>query len=164
MRELSLSDWSSAAKELRSAAFVSAAGVRHDGGTDRFLRKLESVPSVVVVSGECDASALALLATATLGFVTDDVAVSVDADTVLALGLTSSLPAAVGAVPARALLFGGTLDAAPLRDSGLARRGDPAAARVDSPGAALVVRSLRVAARSTAEQAREYDAELRQLS
>jgi O-antigen ligase len=75
-----------------------------------------SLPTVAVVSGQCDAAALALLAGVSLGFVTNDVSVSVDAPTVLALGLTSSLPVVVGAAPARGPLFsGGKLDAAVLR-------------------------------------------------
>jgi hypothetical protein len=138
---------------------VSLSDVRYGPDTDRFLRKLASAPSVVVVGGECDATALAALATATLGFVTDDVSVAVATEVVLSLGLTWSLPVAIGAGPARGLLFGGVLDASALRDSGLAHRGTPEAVSVDS----LVVRSLRVAARSTPDQAREYDAELRRL-
>jgi hypothetical protein len=120
------------------------------------------LPTVAVVSGRCDASALAVLASVTLGFVTDDVAVSVDTETVLALGLTSSLPAALGGVRARGLLFAESLDAEALRSSGLAQCGNPeeAAHQLARPSSALLVRSLRVAARSTPEQARLYDAEL----
>jgi hypothetical protein len=160
---LSLADWSTAG--LAPVALIEAAGLRYGDGAERFLRRLEPVPAVAIVSGQCDASALALLATATLGFVADDLVVSVDVDTVLALGLTFSLPSAVGAAPARGLLFGGTLDAKALRDSGLARVGDPVAAatRLADSDAGLITRSLRVAARSSAEQARQYDAELRQL-
>ncbi|MFJ7217845.1 hypothetical protein [Amycolatopsis sp. NPDC098790] len=156
-------DWS--ARPDSDVVLVEARGVRFGQDAVKFLRRLEAVPSVVVVGGECDASALALLAAATLGFVTDDVRVSSDVDTVLALGLTSVLPAAIGAAPARALLLGGPADAGALRRSGLAASGDPsaAAARLTGPEAALLVRSLRVAARSTREQARQYDDELRQL-
>lgn len=147
------------------AVLIDAAGVRELDVT--FPRRLESLttPTVAVLSGECDAGGLALLAAATLGFVADDVTVSVDHRTVLGLGLTSSLPAALGAVPARRLLFAGSLDAWALRASGLAHDGDPAAeaARLAVPGAALLVRSLRVAARSTAQQAMAYDDELRRL-
>jgi enoyl-CoA hydratase/carnithine racemase len=160
---VSVSNWEEAAVELRSAAYVTAVNVRKARGLARFLHKLEQVPSVVVVSGECDASALALLATATFGHVSDDVSVSVTADVVLWLGLTWSLPHAIGAVAAKGLLFGGTLDAAALRDSGLAHRGDPTAVSLDSPHDALLVRSLGHAARSTAMQAESYDAQLREL-
>ncbi|MEU8639424.1 hypothetical protein AB0C38_45150 [Amycolatopsis sp. NPDC048633] len=157
---LVLEDWSSA-----PSALVEARGVRFGDGAIKFLRRLEAVPSVVVVGGECDASALALLASATLGFVTDDVTVSVDVDSALALGLTSTLPAAIGGATARALLFGGPADATAVRRSGLAIDGDPeeAAARLAEPAAALLLRSLRVAAHSTRDQARQYDDELRQL-
>jgi hypothetical protein len=171
---LSLVDWTAAAKALRDAergagaVLVDAAGVRYGDGADRFLQRLAAtrLPTVSVVSGQCDATALVVLAGVSLGFVSDDVSVSVDVPTVLALGLTSSLPAAVGAAPARGLLFGTRLDADALRGSGLARYGeDPeaAATRLADPEAALLARSLRVAARSCAEQARAYDAELRQL-
>jgi hypothetical protein len=157
---LVLEDWSSAPGVL-----VEARGMRFGDGAIKFLRRLEAVPSVVIVGGECDASALALLTSATLGFVTDDVSVSADVDSALALGLTSTLPSAIGSAAARALLFGGPADATALRLSGLAVEGDPeeAAARLADPAAALLVRSLRVAARSTREQARQYDDELRQL-
>jgi hypothetical protein len=161
--QVSISDWTTAESELRSAAFVTAANVRKARGLARFLAKLEKVPSVVVVSGECDASALALLATATFGYVTDDVSVSVTADVVLWLNLTWSLPHAIGATPAKGLLFGGTLDATALRDSGLARRGDPTSVSLDSPHDALLVRSLRHARRSTAMEAESYDSQLREL-
>jgi enoyl-CoA hydratase/carnithine racemase len=169
---LSIQDWRSAAKQLRaepgSVALIEAAGIRYSDGAEAFLQRLESAtrPVVAVVSGQCDATALAVLASATLGFVTDDVVVSVDASTVLALGLTSSLLLALGAIPARSLLFSaGQLDASALRRSGLAQDGDPvdASARLTDPATALLVRSFRVAARSSADQARLYDAELRQL-
>jgi len=161
--QVSIEDWATAERELRSAAFVTAANVRKSRGLARFLNKLEKVPSVVVVSGECDASALALLVTATFGYVTDDVSVSVTADVVLWLGLTWSLPHAIGEAHAKTLLFGGTLDATTLRDSGLARRGDPTAVQLDSPGDALLARSLHHAKRSTAIEAESYDSQLREL-
>lgn len=171
VRRLSVQDWDGAALRAADrdpatgALLLDAAGVRD---ADRaFLRRLESLatPTVAVLSGRCDAGALALLASVTLGFAADDVTVSVAAATVLRLGLTSSLPAAVGAVPARGLLFASTLDATALRAHGLAHAGDPVAAaeRLADPEAALLVRSLRVAARSTVEQARAYDDELRRI-
>lgn len=172
---LSLADWASAAKALRdaertaAAVLVDARGTRYAEGADRFLQRLVStrLPTVSFVSGQCDAAALAVLATVSLGLVSNDVSVSVDVPTVLALGLTSSLPTAVGAAPARGLLFAGApLDADALRGSGLARHGQDAealATRLAEPAAALLVRSLRVAERSRPEQARAYDAELRQL-
>jgi hypothetical protein len=171
---LSLTDWAAATKALRDAertaavVFVEAADVRFGDGAERFLQRLVStrLPTVSVVSGQSDATALAILAGVSVGFVSNDVSVSVDTPTVLALGLTSSLPIAVGAAPARGLLFSERLDAAALRSCGLARHGedpDAVATRLTDPAAALLVRSLRVAARSTAEQARAYDAELRQL-
>lgn len=169
---LSVVDWKAAATALRSVAtgvvLIEAVDVSYGGGTEAFLRRLESmpVPTVAVVGGRCDATALAVLAAATVGFAADDVTVSVAADTVLALGLTSALPAAIGLAPARGLLFGGTIEAKTLRDNGLARSGDPAAtaARLGAdPGAALLVRSLRVAGRSNIAQAREYDTELRRI-
>lgn len=169
MLRLSVPDWTEASAALRSTTaavvLVDADSVTYGDGTSKFLRRLESVPSVAIVSGACDASALALLATVSLGFVTDDVTVTVAADTVLALGLTSTLPAAIGLAPARGLLFGGTLDATALRDSRLTQVGDPlkAAERLAQPGNALLVRSLRIAARSTAAQARDYDTELRRI-
>lgn len=134
-----------------------------------FSARLESValPTVATVGGDCDASALALLAAVSLGFVAEDLAVSLDADTVLAFGLTASLPAAIGAAPARSLLLGaGPLDAAALVECGLARpaaQAPAAIARLGDPSVASLVRSLRVAARSTPRQAREYDAELRRI-
>ncbi|GAB3434814.1 hypothetical protein [Actinophytocola sediminis] len=166
---LSTRDWQAAATELRAAegvVLLEAAGVREvDGG---FLRRLAALrtPTVAVLSGRCDAGGLALLAEVTLGFVADDVTVSVSPSAVLGLGLTWSLPRAVGAVPARGLLFAESLDARALRASGLAHVGDPteAAARLADPATALLVRSLRVAARSTVDQASAYDHELRQLT
>jgi len=154
--------------ELRAAAgdavLITATGLRYSEEVAAFVRRLASVPlpTVAVVSGQCDASALAVLASVSLGFVTDDVVVSVDAETVLATGLTSTLPAAVGSALARGLLFAETLDANGLRSCGLVRTGDPEAAahRLATPDAAKLVRSLRVAARSTPDQARLYDAEL----
>ena len=159
---------SPSATELRSvdgnAVLVTAAGLRYSDDVAAFLRRLPSVPvpTVAVVSGRCDASALAVLAAVSLGFVTDDVEVSVDARTVLATGLTSSLPAALGGARARGLLFAESVDASGLRACGLAQSGDPeeAARRLAQPSAALLARSLRVAARSTPDQARLYDAEL----
>ena len=93
-------------------------------------------------------------------FAADDLSVEVTADTALALGLTSLL----AAPPLRSLLFTRP-DAAALRRCGLAQEGDPreAAHRLADPSFALLARSLRVASRSTPEQAREYDAELRHL-
>jgi hypothetical protein len=167
---LSVVDWKEAAAILRGLSadvvIVEALGVTYGEGAWDFLRRLESLPlpTAGVVGGRCDASALAVLATVSLGFSTDDALVSVDADTVLALGLTSALPAAIGLAPARGLLFGGDVNATALRRSGLARSGDPAAAAARlaaDPAAALLVRSLRVAARSSVAQARQYDAELR---
>ncbi|GAB1510534.1 hypothetical protein [Actinophytocola sp. KF-1] len=156
--------------ELRAAAragtpvLVTAAGLRCSPEVVAFLRRLESaaLPTAAVVSGRCDASALAVLATVTLGFVTDDVVVDVDAATVLALGLTSSLPAALGGARARGLLFAESVNAHTLRASGLARFGDPSAAvrRLAEPSAALLARSLWFAGRSTPAQARDYDREL----
>lgn len=168
---LVLDGWAHAAKEIRAlssgAVLIEALGVRFDDGATAFFRRLDalSVPSVAVLGGACDASALALLASVTLGFVREDIEITADADAVLALGLTSVLPAALGGAPARALLLGGPVDAASLCQSGLATRGDPAEAadRLADPAAALLVRSLRVAARSTREQSRQYDDELRQL-
>jgi enoyl-CoA hydratase/carnithine racemase len=139
------------------------------GSTADFLRRLESValPTVATVGGACDASALALLTAATLGFVTGDITVRVEARAVLGLGLTSSLPGAVGAAPTRSLLLGtGVVEAAELVRCGLAHPAEDAAAAIErlaDPSAALLVRSLRVAARSTQAQAREYDAELRHI-
>jgi hypothetical protein len=150
-----------------TVALVELRDLRHSAEVSAFVRRLESVPlpTVAVLGGRCDASALAVLASVSLGFVTDDIEVSVDADTVLALGLTSSLPAAVGAAPARGLLFCASADAAVLLACGLARSGDAdaAARRLADPAAALLVRSSRVAARSTVAQARQYDAELRRF-
>lgn len=166
---MSVARISPSATELRKATgdtvLITAADVRYSDDVAAFLRRLESatLPTVAVVSGRCDASALAVLATATLGFVTDDALVDVDATTVLALGLTSSLPAALGGARARGLLFAESVNAHALRAAGLARFGDPetAAKRLATPDAALLVRSLRVAARSTPAQARDYDRELR---
>lgn len=121
---------------------------------------------VATVGGECDAAALAILAGATLGFVTDDLAVSVHAADVLALGLTSSLPAAIGAAPARSLLLSPARGAAALVRSGLARPAEDAIGmihRLTDPTATSLVRSLRFAARSTPAQARGFDAELRRI-
>lgn len=168
---LSVVDWQEAAAALRGvsgAVLVEAIGATHDAGTDAFLKRLEALPlpTVAVVGGRCDASALAVLATVGLGFVADDAVVTVDVATVLALGLTSILPAAIGLAPARRLLFGTELDATALRDSGLVTSGDPdeAAARLAAdPAAALLARSFRVAARSSTVQARQYDAELRRI-
>ncbi|MGB3439072.1 MAG: hypothetical protein WBA97_10010, partial [Actinophytocola sp.] len=125
---------SASGRELRAAerddgvtaVLVTAAGPRYSDEVAAFVRRMASttLPSVAVVSGQCDASALAVLASVGLGFVADDVVVSVDAGTVLALGLTSSLPAAVGGAPARGLLFAESVDAAALRSCGLARSGD----------------------------------------
>ncbi|MBB4910901.1 hypothetical protein [Actinophytocola algeriensis] len=156
------------AQELRAAegdaVLIAAPGVRYSPEVASFVRRLASLPlpTVAVVSGQCDASALAVLASVSLGFVTDDVVVSVDARTVLALGLTSALPAALGGTRARGLLFAESVDATGLRACGLAQSGDAedAVKRLARPSAALVVRSLRVAARSTPDQARLYDAEL----
>ncbi|GHF41407.1 enoyl-CoA hydratase/carnithine racemase [Amycolatopsis bartoniae] len=166
MRTLSLSDWNADAKELRGAdevVLIEANGLRYGDGATGFFRRLDTltVPTVTVVSGQCDASALALLASVSLGFAADDLRVEVAADTVLALGLTSLL----SAPPLRSLLFTQP-DAAALRRCGLAQEGAPeeAAVRLADPSAALLVRSLRVAARSTPAQAREYDAELRRLA
>jgi len=165
---MSVARISPSATELRTAVgdavLVTAAGLRYSDDVAAFLRRLEStaLPTVAVLSGRCDASALAVLASVTLGFVTDDVLVDVDAATVLAAGLTSSLPAALGGARARGLLFAGSVNAHALRAAGLARFGDPEAAvtRLADPSAALLVRSLRVAARSTPAQARDYDREL----
>jgi enoyl-CoA hydratase/carnithine racemase len=165
---MSVARISVSATELRAAdgdaVLVTAEGLRYSDEVAAFLRRLASVPlpTVAVVSGQCDASALAVLAAVSLGFVTDDVAVSVDAETALALGLTSSLPAALGGARARGLLFAESVDAATLRVCGLAQHGNPeeAVRHLAQPSAALLVRSLRVAARSTPDQARLYDAEL----
>jgi enoyl-CoA hydratase/carnithine racemase len=165
---MSVARISPSATELRAAVgdavLVTAPGLRYSADVAAFLRRLEStaLPTVAVVSGRCDASALAVLASATLGFVTDDVLVDVDATTVLSLGLTSSLPAALGGARARGLLFAESVNAHGLRAAGLARFGDPetAAKRLATPSAALLARSLRVAARSTPAQARDYDREL----
>ena len=156
------------ATELRAAegdaVLITAAGLRYSDEVAAFLRRVAAVPlpTVAVVSGQCDASALAVLAAVSLGFVTDDVEVSVDTRTVLAIGLTASLPAALGGARARGLLFAESVDASGLRACGLAQSGDPeeAARRLAQPSAALLARSLRVAARSTPDQARLYDAEL----
>lgn len=165
---MSIARISPSATQLRGAVgdavLVTATGLRYSDDVAAFLRRLDTaaLPSVAVVSGRCDASALAVLASVTLGFVTDDAVVDVDAATVLALGLTSSLPAALGGARARGLLFAESVNAHGLRAAGLARFGDPEAAakRLAEPPAALLVRSLRVAARSTPEQARHYDREL----
>lgn len=165
---MSVARISPSAKELRAAegdaVLVTAADLRYSDDIAAFLRRLEStaLPTVAVVSGRCDASALALLTSVTLGFVTDDMLVDVDTATVLATGLTSSLPAALGGARARGLLFTESVNAHGLRAAGLARFGDPEAAvkRLATPSAALLVRSLRVAARSTPAQARDYDREL----
>ncbi|KAA9157620.1 hypothetical protein FPZ12_024815 [Amycolatopsis acidicola] len=166
MSTLDLVDWAGAAKRLREmpVVLVRASGLRYGDAAPDFLRRLEKVPSVAVVSGACDASALALLTSATLGIAADDCTVSVEADTVLALGLTSTLPAAIGSAPARSVLFAGSIDAVSLQRLGFT--GDPASAleRVSTPDAARLTRSLRVAARSTPGQARDYDAELRRLA
>ncbi|OLF14074.1 hypothetical protein BLA60_02605 [Actinophytocola xinjiangensis] len=170
VRQVSLSDGVAGLRAAGRDPAVGAVLVDATGAREidpAFPRRLESLdtPTVAVVSGDCDAGALAVLAAATLGVVTDDVTVTVEHPTVLGLGLTWSLPAALGAVPARRLLFAATLDAWALRASGLAHDGDPAAeaARLAVPGAALLVRSLRVAARSTPAQALAYDDELRRL-
>jgi hypothetical protein len=151
-------------KAVGDAVLVTAADLRHSDDVTAFLRRLETtaLPTVAVLSGRCDASALAVLASVTLGFVTDDVVVDIDPKTVLATGLTSSLPAALGGARARGLLFAESVNAHSLRAAGLARFGDPEAAvkRLATPSAALLVRSLRVAARSTTAQARDYDREL----
>lgn len=165
---MSVARISPSAKELRGATgdavLVTAAGLKYSDEVAAFLRRLESttLPTVATVSGRCDASALAILASVTLGFVADDVVVDVDTETVLATGLTSSLPAALGGARARGLLFTGSVNAHGLRAAGLARFGDPEAAakRLATPSAALLVRSLRVAARSTPAHARDYDREL----
>jgi enoyl-CoA hydratase/carnithine racemase len=173
LTRIAFEDRSQTAERLRAARDATAVlldattGLRQ--ADDAFLRRLDglSVPTVAIVGGSCDASALAVLAGVSLGFVTDDVTVSVDAATILALGLTSSLPAAVGGAHARALLLGGgPIDAEALRATGLARPGDAeqAARRLaEDPAAGLLLRSMRVAARSTAEQARHYDTELRRI-
>jgi enoyl-CoA hydratase/carnithine racemase len=151
-----------------------ATGGRLDDDAAGTLPRLARAPRPVVVllGGTWDAAGLALLLTGTVGYVLDDLAVELDdVGALLTLGLAGELQRAIGPVAARRLLLDARrLDATTAVRLGLARAAadaDPAAtaARLARDGGArLLLRSLAAAARSTPDQARLYDTELRHLA
>jgi enoyl-CoA hydratase/carnithine racemase len=129
-------------------------------------------PVVVLLGGRWDAAGLALLLGGTVGYVHADLRIALDdVPVLLALGLPGDLQRAVGPPAARRLLLERAhLDAGTAVRLGLAEPADDTAAGITaarlagSTGARLLLRSLTTAARSTPDQARRYDAELRHVA
>lgn len=130
-------------------------------------------PVVASLAGHGSAAALALALAASCAFASESFSLDCsEPRDVLELGLGGRLVAAVGMAQAKAILFGPQ----PVAAARLEARGaltvstDPEASAVEAasrlaadPDAALLVRSLRAAARSTPAQAAAYDSELLQL-
>jgi len=159
--------WDEVPRGLRDGAVLIEIDGALAGDAARGLIRLAAldVPVVGSLAGAGDAT---LLATAlTCAYTTATAALTVDcssARTVLELGL----PWMLLQRGATSLLFAPQpLTAARLAGAGLVEQdGDARAAAerlADDPGAALLVRSLRAAARSSAAQAAAYDRELLEL-
>jgi len=130
-------------------------------------------PIVASLAGHGSAAALALALAAAYAVASESFSMDCsEPREVLELGLGGRLVAAVGMAQAKAILFGPQpVTAERLAASGaLAVSADREEAAVEAasrlaanPGAHLLVRSLRAAARSTPAQAAAYDGELLQL-
>jgi enoyl-CoA hydratase/carnithine racemase len=130
------------------------------------LRRLSAldVPVVASLAGSGDATLLAAALHASYAVAAPELRIECAPRDVLALGITWRLER----MGARSLLFGPQpLDAARLERAGIVEVGGDAEAAAErlatDPATALLVRSLRAAARSSAAESRAFDDELREL-
>jgi enoyl-CoA hydratase/carnithine racemase len=166
---LAIHSWDEVPRTLRDGAVLLEIDGTLPGDPARGLARLAAldVPVVGALSGAGDASLLA--AALSCAYAAAAPSLTVDCGcprTVLALGL--GLPRLLAQRGAASLLFGPQpLSAERLAAAGLVSLAGDARAIAQrlagDPGAALLVRSLKAAARSSAAQAAAYDRELLEL-